>query len=126
MFVRPFPNVQDARWPVSTTGGSRPAWAKTGRELFYLDRDRLLTSVAVSTPGGSAFSAGRPERILETTYLAGNTTLGLPLRAYDVAPDGQRFLMIKEPEVVERPSEAARVVVVLNWAEELKARLPIP
>ena len=41
---------------------------------------------------------------------------------YDVSPDGQRFLMIKE---VARGSSSTRagMVVVLNWFEELKAKL---
>jgi hypothetical protein len=42
-------------------------------------------------------------------------------RDYDVAPDG-RFLMVR-PEV--RPGQAPQgLVVVLNWIEELKAKLP--
>jgi len=40
-------------------------------------------------------------------------------RSYDVSPDGQRFLFIKEQTAVTGPS----IVVVLNWVEELKARL---
>lgn len=44
-----------------------------------------------------------------------NRTLG-----YDVAPDGSRFLMVTP---VERPG-ALPVVVVLNWLDELRARVP--
>lgn len=42
-------------------------------------------------------------------------------RTYDVAPDGQRFVMVKEPD-----GEAAgqRVDVVLNWTEELTSGSP--
>ena len=41
--------------------------------------------------------------------------------AYDVAPDGTRFLMIKED-----PAESGRahVNVVLNWFDEVKRRVP--
>jgi serine/threonine-protein kinase len=123
VFVRPFPNVDGGRWPISTTGGSRAAWARNGRELFYLDNTGVLMSVAVQAKG-EAFTASAPAKVLNTPYYAGSTTLGLPLRAYDVSPDGQRFLMIKEVgSAGDRPSRPlSRMVVVQNWFEELKAR----
>jgi eukaryotic-like serine/threonine-protein kinase len=126
VYVRPYPNVQEGRWQISTSGGTRAAWSRDGRELFYLDRDGLLTSVAVHPMTSSAFEAGPPVRILNTRYYSGSTILGLDLRAYDVSPDGQRFLMMKDVEAPEqRTAEAlASMVVVLHWGEELKARLP--
>jgi len=36
---------------------------------------------------------------------------------YDVAPDGQRFALI------QAPTASSNIVVVLNWFEDLKARL---
>ena len=39
VYVRPFPNVNDGRWQVSTAGGVQPVWARNGGELFYLDGD---------------------------------------------------------------------------------------
>ena len=124
IYVRPFPNVESGRAQVSTAGGSRAAWSRNGRELFYLDRDSLLTGVAVQTTAGT-FSAGGPAKILQTSYYSGATLGGFDLRAYDVSADGQRFLMIKEPDAVKPTTEnLARMVVVWNWREELKARLP--
>ena len=35
IYVRPFPDVESGRWQVSTGGGTRPLWARNGRELFY-------------------------------------------------------------------------------------------
>jgi serine/threonine-protein kinase len=125
VYVRPFPNVNGGRWQVSPGGGTRPAWARGGRELFYLDRNNLLTAVPVQTTA-STFSAGNPTKILDTRYYAGSTVLGIDLRGYDVSPDGQRFLMIKENAPTEQTSTTmpASMVVVLNWFEELKARVP--
>ena len=34
VYVRPFPNVDDGRWQVSTAGGAEPVWGPAGRELF--------------------------------------------------------------------------------------------
>jgi hypothetical protein len=39
---------------------------------------------------------------------------------YDVSADGQRFLMIRS----EEEPAPTRIHVVLNWAEELKAKVP--
>ena len=125
VYVRPFPNVNDGRWQLSTNGGTRAAWARNGRELFYLDRDGLLTAVSVQV-SGTSFAAGAPKKILSTRYFQGSTVLGLDLRAYDVAADGQRFLMIKDSAALSGPEVLSGVTIVMNWANELKERLPIP
>ena len=124
VYVRPFPNVQDSRVQISTAGGTRAAWSSNGRELFYLDHEGLLTSVAILPATGATFAAGPPVKILNRKYYAGASLLGLDLRGYDVWPDGQRFLMIKEPESPPPVTQSANMVFVLNWVEELKARLP--
>lgn len=42
----------------------------------------------------------------------------------EVSPDGKRFLMIDDSGGGPDTANAAGVVVVLNWAEEVKAKLP--
>jgi serine/threonine-protein kinase len=112
IYVRPFPRVDSGRWQVSTAGGTRPVWARSGRELFYLDASHALTSVQVSA-SGPTFSAGKPATVFETAYVESN-----PSRHYDVSADGQRFLMIKDGPA--NPSAMpARLVVVEHWFEEL-------
>ena len=61
------------------------------------------------------FHAGTPTKMFDTRYVTGGNG-----RAYDVSPDGQRFLMIKGAGTEQAPS----MVVVLNWLQELKAKLP--
>jgi len=39
--------------------------------------------------------------------------------SYKLTPDGQRFLMMKEAG-----SQPTQIVVILNWAEELKRLVP--
>ena len=106
------------RWQISTEGGTRPVWARSGRELFYIDESNALTGVAVRT-SGPTFSAGSPAKIFDTTYAEPN-----PTRHYDVSPDGQRFLMIKDSAAGDPNATPASMVVVLNWFEELKQRVP--
>jgi serine/threonine-protein kinase len=116
IYVRPFPNVDSGRWQLSTSGGTRPVWARNGSELFYLDSGPALTVVTVQTKG-STFGAGNPTKLFDMRYFVTN---GGPV--YDVSPDGQRFLMIKENATGDS-STPASMVVVEHWFEELKARV---
>jgi hypothetical protein len=95
IYVRPFPAVDNGRWQVSTGGGQQPAWARSGRELFYWGPDGALMAVSVAAaPGGGSFAADTPVKVIGSGYYTavGENNLG---RTYDVAPDGKRFLMIK-------------------------------
>jgi serine/threonine-protein kinase len=118
IYVRPFPNINGGRWQVSTSGGSRPVWAHDGRELFYLDANNLITAVAVQSSAG--FRAGGP-----VTMPNAAPFVSAPYRTYDVSPDGKRFLLIKTIRDTTTESKTTpSMVVVLNWLEELKARVP--
>jgi serine/threonine-protein kinase len=96
VYVRPFPEVTGSRRQVSIQGGTRPAWAKNGRELFYLLAGQgRMVSVAVVTEG--VFRAEAPQTLFDGPYY--RTPSG---RTYDVHPDGKRFLMIRNsPEVAQ-------------------------
>ena len=89
IYVRPFPDVQAGRWQISTGGGTRPLWARHGRELYYLTGAGVvrLMAVSVQQPGAS-FVAGSPQMLFEGPYYTGSTG-----RVYDVSADGKRFLM---------------------------------
>ena len=45
-------------------------------------------------------------------------------RTYDIAPDGQRFLMIKEGGGTDQTVVPASLIVVQQWVEELKRLVP--
>jgi eukaryotic-like serine/threonine-protein kinase len=119
VYVRPFPQVDHARWQISMAGGSRPAWSRSGRELYYIDGSNTLTTVPVQM-SGLTFSAGKPEKMFDAKYAAPN-----PGRHYDESLDGQRFLIVKSSGEDSNPNVTpASMVVVLNWFEELKQRVP--
>jgi len=118
IYVRPFPNVDRGRWQVSVGGGTRAAWARSGRELFYLDASNTLTAVPVAL-SGSTFSAGRPVKVFDDKYAE-----SFPARQYDVSTDGQRFLMLKDSPPSNQHATPASMIVVLNWTEELKRLAP--
>ena len=119
IYVRPFPNVNAGRWQLSTAGGTRHVWARNGRELFYGGPGGAIMAVPVQT--GSTFSYGNPTKLFDWPTLPAPS----PARTYDVSPDGQKFLMIKESGGSDPTTPTpSSVVVVLNWTEELKQRVP--
>ena len=63
------------------------------------------------------FTAGSPVVLFTGRYSTG------AVRNYDISPDGQRFLMIKEADEEEGQGQ---INVVLNWFEELKRLVPTP
>lgn len=68
------------------------------------------------------FRAESPRPVFAGKYF-GSGQLGA--RTYDVSPDGQRFLMIKQAVSGEQMSETPpRIIVVQNWTEELKRLTP--
>jgi eukaryotic-like serine/threonine-protein kinase len=98
---------------VSRGGGIEPRWRADGKELFYR-RGGQFFAVTISEQG-DGIVAGDPRALFETelnTFLAVN-------RAYDVTPDGQRFLVMKR---VEPPP--TQINVVLGWLDELRQRVP--
>jgi serine/threonine-protein kinase len=115
IYVRPFPNVSGSRAQVSTNGGTRPVWSRDGRELFYLWQSAMM-SVPVQT--APVFKAGTPQVLFKGDYVT-------PLvgRTFDVSPDGRKFLMIKAAPEADGQGEAT-IIVVQNWLEELKRRVP--
>jgi Tol biopolymer transport system component len=121
VYVRPFPNVDDGRWQISRDGGFSPVWAPTGQELFFRRLNLEMMVVAVETE--PTFSHSNPEVMFAAPYRA-----GLPGRArpFDLSPDGERFLMIKEDAAGDEPAVEPHIVFVENWFEELKARVPVP
>ena len=117
IYVRPFPRVDNGRWQVSTAGGTRPVWARSGRELFYLDASNTLTAVPVGT-SGPTISIGIPAKVFDTKYAEPN-----PSRHYDVSADGQRFLMLKASATGDPNATPVSMVLVEHWFEELKQRV---
>jgi hypothetical protein len=107
VYVTAFPSLQ-GRWQISTEGGGEVRWAPNGRELFWRTYDQLLAA-SVNTQAG--FSASKP-KVLFGDYMVGPP--GIP--AYDVAPDGQRFLML---QAAERAPEKTEMHVIVNWSARL-------
>jgi hypothetical protein len=105
------------RHKVSRAGGWEPKWAPDGTELFYrsFDGSRLLV-VAVDP---ETLKIGEESVVLDGVGFPTSDDWG-ESRFYDIAPDGERFLVMLEDLGPER----AKLVVVENWFEELKRLVP--
>jgi serine/threonine-protein kinase len=120
IYVRPFPDVNSGRWQVSTSGGRMPVWSRDGKELFYVSYAPPNGAMMVSrVEAGQTWVAATPVQLFRGDYLF---VTGSNTRTFDIAPDGKRFLMIKDIETTNAPQ--ASIVVVENFDEELKRRVP--
>jgi Tol biopolymer transport system component len=97
------------RWKVSTGGGATPKWSADGKELFYITGSGRIMSAAVRA-GGSDFETDTPVKLFQTRPIPKTWNL------FEVAPDGQRFLLNLPLEW----ANSSQIMVVTNWTEKLK------
>ena len=122
VYVQPYPGP-GPRQQVSTDGGTAPAWSRDGRELFYTTTQTrggqatFTKMMAVSVGLRSTFTAGAPRVLFQDNYGASAV-----VRGYDVTADGRRFLMVQQKK--RPPVSASEMILVQNFLEELKARVP--
>ena len=125
VYVQRFPE-REGRQPISVGGGTIPEWSADGSELFYGRGAPPVAMMRVTISGDErdppSLIVGTPERLFEWRYYLA----GVGLRHYDVSPVGQRFLMISPGGPADAGAGRAEINVVLDWVEELKARVPVP
>jgi len=124
VYVRPFPDVDSGLEQVSVGGGSNPVWARSGAELFFVDTERRMNVARVETT--SDFQVLDREVLFTLTpELIGYSTGDGGDDFYDVAPGDQRFLMGRlVNDGAEESQDLQRLVLVQNFFEELKRRVP--
>jgi len=105
VYLMPFPGP-GGRYQVSAEGGTHPRWNPNGAELFYRHEGRVI---AVDVSLTREPELGRPRVLFDGPYED----------VYDVAPDGDSFVMIQEEEE-EPPTE---IRIVLNWFDELERKM---
>ena len=116
VWVKRYPDGIPVR--VSGDGGVEPRWSAHGRELFYL-REKAMMAVAVEADAEFYFEAA-VELFAEPSLYRDPSVSG---HTYDVARDG-RFLMIHDSGSTTDVAGSSSIVVVENWLEELKQRVP--
>lgn len=117
IYVRPFPNVEDGLWIVSTAGGIKPLWSPDGAELFYLEPGTPTRMMAVPVQTEGEFEHESPREVIEWPYDWGNEG-----RTFDYSVQDHRFLVVKPLTIGDA---TVQVDVVLNWTDELKRLVPV-
>jgi dipeptidyl aminopeptidase/acylaminoacyl peptidase len=101
VYVDTFPEPS-GKVRISTAGGIVPQWSANGRELFYISPDFKLMSVGLKV-GASSVEPSVPHALFPLPVFDAE------LSPYEVASDGERFLVLKPPEA------AAPLTVIVNW-----------
>ena len=94
---------------------SAPAWAPSGKELFFATFESLR-SVSVTTAPSLRFGSRALLPVRMVPDLSDS-------RSYDVSRDGKTLVGILDDETTASAPEEIRVV--LNWSQELEQRVPI-
>jgi len=117
VYIRPYPKTEGGVRRASEGGGVGPLWSRNGLELYYRGSSGEIMAVPVSL--SPVLTIGRPRPLFR---FSGRFKISGNASAYDLHPDGRRFIMVSEPEV---PIPVPRQVnIVLNWFEELKRMAP--
>jgi Tol biopolymer transport system component len=103
IFVQAYPS--GGKWQVTTSGGNEPRWTSGGRELVYRNGQTIFAVPIVLQP----FSMGTPQTLFSVPNLY----------AFDVAADGQRFVIATDAENRENVS----FTLITGWFEEVKAKM---
>ncbi len=114
VFVRPFPLIETGRWQVSTAGGANPAWAHSGRELFYQNPSGEMVAVEIETR--PTFTPGRQSVLFPTDSFRYSASG----RSFDVSRDDNRFVMLRSVSA----GVPSKLILVQNFFEELKRLVP--
>ncbi len=120
VYVRPFPNVKDAIYRVSTNRGRSPAWAPSGRELFFVNGSTMYAVAVQLAPtfrhGSPVALFDAPSILFDTRQMAG----GGAYRMYDVSRDSQRFLTVKYAGTGDPATARHSIMLVHNWFDNAK------
>ncbi|OFW21476.1 MAG: hypothetical protein A3H97_16070 [Acidobacteria bacterium RIFCSPLOWO2_02_FULL_65_29] len=120
LWAQPFP-ATGAKYEISTGGGTHPLWSPDGKELFYQTAAQFLSRTITTLP---SFERGNPVRMPIGPLLLTNPANP---RTFDVTPDGQILGIITTTgsgQTQAGTPAAPQIDIVLNWFEELKARVP--
>jgi eukaryotic-like serine/threonine-protein kinase len=122
LYVRPFPNIEDGRWPISTAGGIQPLWNGDGTELYYVGRNsgsgRPMMVAKIEAEGG--FSVQSREALFPLPRQVLRGAAWEPV--IDVAGDGERFVVLR-PVPESEVTRSFQLVIVENFQEELRGRV---
>jgi len=110
-----------ANYPVSADNAAYARWSPDGTELFYAREglDESDSMKVISVTAGERLEFGPPQELYRY-----DTSLGTD-RDFQVVADGSRFLYTEIPGNLSA-NILAEILVVVNWLDQLEARVPEP
>jgi eukaryotic-like serine/threonine-protein kinase len=120
IYVQPFP-ATGAKYQLAASENSSPhevVWSPDGNKLFYNPRPSGFEAVSVTTEPTFAF--GNPVAVPRPFPLAPP----LARRVYDITPSGKFLVLMPAGRTESGTLTGPHIQVVLNWFEELTARVP--
>ncbi len=116
VYVRPWPDVNRAKWQVSTDGGTAPLWRRDGGELFFASSDAIM-SATVET--ATDFRTRVPDRLFALD--SPPDRFGA---LFEISADGRRILVTRGSHV--QPVALPGLRLVTHWDEVLRSQLSSP
>jgi serine/threonine-protein kinase len=117
VYVRSFPDVRDQRVIVSSGGGAQPLWSHGGEEIFYVDAEGWMVAAGVRT--SPRFMVESRKRLFDAQAYR-SMSLNTTRRWYSLAPDDQRFMMIKQVPGRDPGLDVGDLVLIRNWFREIE------
>jgi hypothetical protein len=106
------------RRPVTAGSAGDPLWSVDGRTLYFTQGGSIH---AVDVGVGEDFTFSRLREVVSLSGLGTRGDGNYNTPDYDVAPDGESFVVIR---AVEEPSRPTHLKVVVDWLTELRLRVP--
>jgi Tol biopolymer transport system component len=114
LYVRSYPDLSGII-RISNKGAIGPCWSPDGQELFFqsMNGDSLFSVSINSTPD---LQVGVPELLFSGNFFEGHYWF----RDYDISPDGNYFIMVRDDIEPEDPTSYH---VVTNWSEDILKKM---
>jgi len=111
VFVVPFPSG-NGMWQVSVDGGRWPRWRRDGKEIYFANMRNEVVAASISEKGAN-IEVGPQVPLF--SFRSTLRTYRQGMIEFDVAPDGQRFLLNVAADENNRP-----LTLLLNRTAKLK------
>lgn len=126
IYIRPYPNINDGKWQVSSAEGYSPIWDKDKNELYFHTGEKFykVKYDIIQTPNGEFFNLNQPEYLFDQNIVFNHLTFP----AWDYDQNNKRFVVISAPESelsdiygnsIEIYNKEITLTIVENWFSSL-------
>jgi Tol biopolymer transport system component len=113
IYVRSYPGL-GREIPISTTGGTSPAWSRDGRELFFAQTGPNAVMLAVNMANRA--QPGKPSRLFAIPN--GLRLVCGPANCFAVGSGSRQFVTTRDVTLPAKPVE--QIHLILNWLETVR------